>query len=241
MMRWSAGKYSPMSAWTEWIVPRTSSSSSWRITSNFGRYADHSASRRNRPDSAAAAVIRETSAVVQSDRLLHERVPAGGQGEQGVVDVEVMGCGDVDDVDLRVADELLVRAVAAGLLDTRVHGEGVRRLERSRADRIHLLPGVPPHRPDEPAGDPPGPEDAPPQRRGIHRVRGAGRRKRRGKRHRHRPGCSVVLGEAEVEAAVAGVEPARGDDLAAGEEVDALDAVRVGVAESEFFQPPNEK
>src|SRR6476469_31517 len=42
---------------------------------------------------------------------------------------------------------------------------------------------------------------------------------------------SVVLREAEVEPAVAGVEPAGGDDLAAGVEVEALGAVGVGVAE----------
>lgn len=40
-----------------------------------------------------------------------------------------------------------------------------------------------------------------------------------------------VLWEAEVQAAVARVEPAGGDNLAAGEEVDALGAVGVGVAE----------
>lgn len=44
-------------------------------------------------------------------------------------------------------------------------------------------------------------------------------------------GGLVVLGESEVEAAVAGVEPAGGDDLATGEEVDAFGAVCVGVAE----------
>ena len=40
-----------------------------------------------------------------------------------------------------------------------------------------------------------------------------------------------VLREAQVEAAVAGVEPAGGDDLVAGVEAEALGAVRVGVAE----------
>src|SRR6476620_8140844 len=43
--------------------------------------------------------------------------------------------------------------------------------------------------------------------------------------------ASFVLWEAEVEAAVAGVEPAGGDDLVAGVEVEAFGAVRVGVAE----------
>jgi hypothetical protein len=43
--------------------------------------------------------------------------------------------------------------------------------------------------------------------------------------------CLFVLGEAEVEAAVAGVEPAAGDGFAAGEEVHAFGAVGVAVAE----------
>jgi hypothetical protein len=41
----------------------------------------------------------------------------------------------------------------------------------------------------------------------------------------------VVLGEAEVESAVAGIQPAGGDDFSAGIEVDAFAAVGVGVAE----------
>src|SRR5699024_9894862 len=43
--------------------------------------------------------------------------------------------------------------------------------------------------------------------------------------------ASVVGGESEVETSVAGVEPACGHDLAAGEEVDSLFAVGMGVAE----------
>src|SRR3954452_18138281 len=42
---------------------------------------------------------------------------------------------------------------------------------------------------------------------------------------------SVVLREAEIDAAVARVEPAGGHELAAGEEVPTLGAVRVGVPE----------
>src|SRR6476620_6671310 len=43
--------------------------------------------------------------------------------------------------------------------------------------------------------------------------------------------ASLVLWEAEVEAAVAGVEPAGGDDLVAGVEAETFGAVGVGVAE----------
>src|SRR6476619_4433654 len=44
-----------------------------------------------------------------------------------------------------------------------------------------------------------------------------------------------VLGEAEFDAAVAGVEPAAGDGFAAGEELDSVLAVGVGVAEEGGF------
>ena len=44
-------------------------------------------------------------------------------------------------------------------------------------------------------------------------------------------GCPLVLGEAEVDAAVAGIEPAGGDGLFAGEELEALQAVGLGAAE----------
>src|SRR5262245_19885682 len=48
---------------------------------------------------------------------------------------------------------------------------------------------------------------------------------------------SGVLREPEVETAMARVEPARGDDLATGEEVHALHAVGVGVAEQAVLPP----
>jgi hypothetical protein len=44
-----------------------------------------------------------------------------------------------------------------------------------------------------------------------------------------------VLGEAEFDAAVAGVEPAAGDGLAAGEELRTVHAVGVGIAEQRGF------
>src|SRR4051812_45859168 len=53
----------------------------------------------------------------------------------------------------------------------------------------------------------------------------------RSKRRRGGSRRSGVRGEAQVDAAVARVEPARGDGLAAGEEVDAVGAVGVAVAE----------
>ena len=49
--------------------------------------------------------------------------------------------------------------------------------------------------------------------------------------HHRCPVPSLVFREAEVDAAVAGVEPAGGDGFGAGEEVDAFGAVGVGVAE----------
>ncbi len=50
--------------------------------------------------------------------------------------------------------------------------------------------------------------------------------------------CSAVLGEAEVDAAVeGGVEPATGDRLLAGEEVEAMDTVRLRVAEQRCLPP----
>ena len=53
-------------------------------------------------------------------------------------------------------------------------------------------------------------------------------------------GASLVLGEPQVEATVARVEPAARHDFPAGEEVHAFGAVGVGVTNSELFQPPKE-
>jgi hypothetical protein len=72
------------------------------MTSNFGRYADQSASRRKHAGPLGRRRHPADFSVVESDRLLHERVPARRNGEERVLDVEVVRGGDVDDVDVGV-------------------------------------------------------------------------------------------------------------------------------------------
>ena len=75
---------------------------------------------------------------------------------------------DVDDVDLSVGDQLLVRPV--GAFESVAGGERCGTVERARPDSDDLLAGVCPQCVDEVVRDPPGRKDAPPQRRSIGRV-----------------------------------------------------------------------
>ena len=116
---------------------------------------------------------------VEPHGLLDEDVLARGDGEQRMGEVVVVRRRDVDDVDVRVGDERLVRAVRA------LHPPGGRGplggAPAARAHGRHDLTGVPTQRGDEPVGDPPGAEHPPAQRR---RVKGVGdARARESRRH----------------------------------------------------------
>ena len=73
---------------------------------------------------------------VEGERLFAQHRLARLQGEQGVLAVERVRTGDVDDVDVGVGDELGVRAVAPR--DPEAVSEGVGRVEGAGADRGDL-------------------------------------------------------------------------------------------------------
>ena len=98
---------------------------------------------------------------VQGDRLLDEDVLARLQREARVRAVPVVRRGDVDDVDLGVGDQVLVRPV--GVPDPEPPGEGLRGAERPAADGDDLLGGQPLQRGDEPFRDPARADHAPAQ------------------------------------------------------------------------------
>ena len=98
---------------------------------------------------------------VDGERLLDQDVLAGGDGQQGVVEVLGVRGGDVDDLDVRIGDERLVAAVRAG--DAVAGGELVGAFLGARPDRDHGRLRVPRDRLGEDAGDPAGAQDAPPK------------------------------------------------------------------------------
>ena len=60
--------------------------------------------------------IRNPLRLIGGDRhrLLDQNVLARLDGEQCVIKMEFLGCGDVDDIDVRVGDELFVTGVGRG-------------------------------------------------------------------------------------------------------------------------------
>jgi hypothetical protein len=101
----------------------------------------------------------------------------GGGGRQGLLDEDVLSCRDgeesqrevlalgrrdVDDVDIRLAHELVVGTV--GPRDAVLGGERLGALSRSGRDRHEALVGVPVHRRHEGACNEAGCEQAPPER-----------------------------------------------------------------------------
>ena len=116
---------------------------------------------------------------VAGEGLLDEDVLAGIQGEQCVLSMAAVGRGDVDDVDVRVAHQILVAAVAAG--DTVPFRESLRTAYVAGTNGDHLLTGVRAEGAHHLIGDPTGAEDAPTERGSGHRV--GGPRARQGERH----------------------------------------------------------
>ena len=89
----------------------------------------------------ASANSSSASAASQRDRLLAEHVLAGLEAEPGVLEVEGVRRGDVDDVDGRVGDQLLVGAVRRGATPcSAANAAALARAER-RADRGELGAG----------------------------------------------------------------------------------------------------
>ena len=142
-------------------------------TSNFGRNNVQSASMQNTPAPAASSAMLARLGGVQCQRLLHQHVLARLERQPGAGEVRGVRGGDVDDVDVRVGDELLVAAVGASMPKP-----AAKAAERGRGR------GSPPRRPagavwrcTEPTNRSaiqPVPDDAPAQRRRRHRIGGCG-------------------------------------------------------------------
>jgi len=99
---------------------------------------------------------------VQGERLLEQDRLARAEGQQRVLVVLTVGRGDVDDVEVRVGDQLGVGAV--GAVRAEAVGQRGRPFAASRAHRhdlvVRRLGDLGTHH----AGDAPGAEDAPPDR-----------------------------------------------------------------------------
>ena len=116
------------------------------------------ASIASSPRSAAASRTAAASVGVQREGLLDEHVLAGLERQQGVGGVHRMGRGDVDDVDVGIGDEVLVRAVGAG--DVEVGGERLGGLAAARSHGGDVEPRGAEVGGERPC-DAPGTEDAP--------------------------------------------------------------------------------
>ena len=93
-----------------------------------------------------------------------------------------VGRRDVDDVDVRVGDEVGVGAVGRG--DAELVGEGLRPVQSAGGHRLELLAGGRAQGGGEGVGDAARRQDPPAQCRGVVRIRGAGGGQRQ---RRHRP------------------------------------------------------
>jgi hypothetical protein len=80
-----------------------------------------------------------------------------------------MRCGDVDNIDLRIADEILVRSVRPR--DIESSGKRGRARGAARPDRDNLLTRLRLEGIDEPFGDPAPADHTPAERRCLDRIR----------------------------------------------------------------------
>jgi hypothetical protein len=98
-------------------------------------------------------------------------VLAGVEHQQAVREVTGMRCGHVDDVDLRIVGEVLIRAVRPR--DTEPSRERGRPSAAAGTDRNDLLACLRLNGVDESLGDPPGADHAPAERGCLGRLRNA--------------------------------------------------------------------
>jgi hypothetical protein len=109
---------------------------------------------------------------IERHRLLDQGVLAGLQRHQRARVVRIVRGGDVHHIDIRVGEQLLVRAI--GPVDAVPAGEGGGSGQVPGSNRQDVLFGMTLQRPDEPLGDPARAHDAPAQRRRRHGVRRPG-------------------------------------------------------------------